>query len=347
MSHHFWKSKILIAFVIGLFSLMMFAETMPLTAQGKAGNENGEPNQAAEKNQSVPASAVNNEEATAPPAQLKTEEAHSQPTVKEKVAAAPKEKKKKKFPWLLAIAATLLVGAAVYFIIAANKKYTLTTTVGTGVSGEPAAGSAKHKKGSVVNYNYSATNGYTDLVVTLDGAVVAASGTVKMDKNHTLSATAVQSFILTVTKNVGVNGTPETGTYTYASGAVVSYSYTLASNYINLVVKLDNVAVAASGTFVMNANHALTASATYDDPNVTYTLVVEFWNGNGAGTPAAGTYTYPKGTIVNYDYYGTTSYPYISVYIDMVDTCFKKLPNHCTGTIVMNQNRSVGVQAGL
>jgi capsular polysaccharide biosynthesis protein len=355
MNSYFWKSKILIVFVIILFSSMMFAEAMPsmagsdsrLTAQGKEDNEKGESNKVAEKNQSTPAVTANNEDAMTPSAQLKNEESQPQPTVKEHAIAAPQVKKKKKFPWLLVAAVTLVIGAAVYYFVVINKKYSLTTTVGTGVNGTPVTGSAKYKKKSVVNYNYSTASGYTSLVVTLDGTPVAASGTVTMDQNHTLSATATESFVLTVSKNTGVTGTPVSGSYTYASGTVINYSYALASNYINLVVKLDNVAVAASGTFVMDKNRALTASATYTDPNVTYKLVVTFWNSNGTGTPAAGTYYYPNGTTVNYDYYGTASYPYVSVYIDMVDTCFKKLPSHCTGTIVMDKDRSVGVQAGL
>jgi len=352
MSTHFWKSKILIAVVIGLFSLMMVAETMPSTkdsssrrtAQGNGRNGSEELNQAAAEPQPTPTAAASKEETAKG---MKNAESHSQPTVREYAAPKPPLKKKKRFPWLLAVAATLVVGAAIYYFVMLNKKYTLTTTVGTGVSGTPAAGSVKYKKKTVVNYNYAAADGYTNLVVTLDGAPVAASGTVTMDKDHTLSASATQTYVLAVAKYIGVNGTPDTGMYTYASGTVINYNYVLASNYINLVVKLDDAAVAASGTFVMNGNHAMTANATYNGPNVTYTLTVEFWNGHGTGTPAAGTYSYPSGTIVNYDYYGTASYPYVSVYIDMVDTCFQKLPTHCTGTILMNKNRSVGVQGGL
>jgi flagellar basal body-associated protein FliL len=352
MNSHFWKSKILVAIVIGLFSLMMFAEAIPSTAgsssrqmaQGKGQNQNRELNRTAVKSQSTQAVAADKEEMAEG---VKNAESQPQPTVKEHASTAPQVKKKKKFPWLLAIAALLVVGAAVYYFVVINKKYTLTTTVGTGVNGTPATGSVKYKRKSVVNYNYSPASGYTNLVVTLDGAAVAASGTLTMDKDHTLSATATESFVLTVAKNAGVNGTPETGTYTYASGASVSYNYSLASNYIDLVVKIDNAVATASGTIVMSGNHTLNASATFEDPNATYTLVVTFWNNYATGSPAQGTYHYSKGTIVNYDYYGTASYPYVSVYIDMVDTCFKKLPTHCTGTIVMDKDRSVGVQGGL
>jgi hypothetical protein len=340
MRTNFCKSKIIVVVVLVLFGSMLVAETTPAssdssrrrTAPGQGTNESNGLNQA---------SATGAE----PAAGVKSAGSNAQPAAREYAAQKP-EKKKKKFPWLFAVA-TLVVGVVIYYFVVLNKKYTLTTTVGAGVSGTPETGSVKYKKKTAVNYSYAAASGYANLAVTLDGAPVAASGTVTMDKDHALSASATQTYVLAVAKYMGVNGTPDTGMYTYASGTVVNYNYVLASNYSNLAVKLDGAAVAGSGTFAMNGNHALTANATFNDPNTTYTLVVQFWNGNGTGTPAAGTYTYPKGTIVNYDYYGTSTYPYISVYIDGVDTCFKKLPTHCTGTIVMDTNRIVGVQAGL
>ena len=339
MKKHFIKSKILVVFVVALFSLMMFAEAMPLTAgadsrfiaQGKEESGNGASSQTAGKNQSAPA------------AQLENEGANSFPTVKEKVAAAPKEKKKKKFPWLLAVAGALLVGVAVYFIVVANKKYTLTTTVGTGVSGEPAAGSVKYKKGSVVNYSYSVASGYTDLVVTLDGTAVAASGTVKMDKNHTLSATAKQSFVLTVTKSNGVSGLPETGTYTYGSGAVVNYSYGQNSGYSNLAVKLDNVAVSASGTVTMNSDHALTASAT--STKLYKLTVAAFSTGYRiiSWNPAQGVYYFYEGTQINWSYTGNpTSGPLVD--INGVTVCSNYTPGStCSGSFILNVDTVITV----
>ena len=38
----------------------------------------------------------------------------------------------------------------------------------------------------------------SDLSVTLDGAAVAASGSVTMNANHTLAASATKTFVLTV-----------------------------------------------------------------------------------------------------------------------------------------------------
>jgi hypothetical protein len=103
-------------------------------------------------------------------------------------------------------------------------------------------------------------SGYSDLSVTLDGAAVAASGTVTMNANHTLAASASKTYVLTVNRGEHVTGTPASGTYNYVSGANVNYSYAPASGYSGLEVKIDNVAAAASGTIAMNTNHTLAAN---------------------------------------------------------------------------------------
>jgi len=109
-------------------------------------------------------------------------------------------KAKKKFPWLLAAAGAVVVGLVLYFTVFKDKKNDpapgnqLTVTLGTGVSGTPAAGTSHHDPGAVVNYSYSAQPNYKKLRVTLDGAEVAASGTVTMNGAHTLSASAVEGI---------------------------------------------------------------------------------------------------------------------------------------------------------
>jgi hypothetical protein len=144
--------------------------------------------------------------------------------------------------------------------VSATQEYTLTVTVGEGVTGTPVAGTSTYKKDTAVNYNYSLKSGYSKLSVTLDGAPIAASGTVTMNADHTLAASATKTFILTVSKGAHVNGTPASGTYTHASGTNVPYSYSPASGYSNLEVKLDNVLVANAGTIAMDTNHTLTAN---------------------------------------------------------------------------------------
>ena len=218
----------------------------------------------------------------------------------------------------------------------------MTTSVGAGVNGAPATGAVKYEKGSMVSYNYSLASGYSDLAVTLDGTQVAASGTVTMDTDHSLSATAVVvpvvvNYVLTVAKNAGVSGTPETGAYTYAQGTTVNYSYTAATGYTDLAVKLDNAAIAASGTFSMNANHSLTATAVQAPVGEHYTLTITTSAGV-EGTPAAGVYTYTTITLVNYSYTAASGYANLVVKLNNV-------PVAASGLLIMKENLNLSVTA--
>ena len=73
-----------------------------------------------------------------------------------------------------------------------NGQYTLTVTVSSGVSGTPTTGAYSYAENSVVNYSYSLQAGYTNLVVTLDGMPMAATGVVTVTGNHVLSVSAEQ-----------------------------------------------------------------------------------------------------------------------------------------------------------
>jgi tetratricopeptide (TPR) repeat protein len=187
----------------------------------------------------------------------------------------PGKKPKKKFPVLIVLAAAAAVAAVVLLLAQKKKKeYTLTVTRGDGVDGTPASGSSTYAEGSRVNYDYSLQTGYANLVVTLDGAAVSSSGTITMDGNHTLTASAARlgQYTLTVTKGEGVAGTPDSGTHTYNDGDTVNYSYTPQSGYTDLVVQLDGETVASSGVITMDAAHTLTASASAAaGPSVTIT----------------------------------------------------------------------------
>jgi hypothetical protein len=179
----------------------------------------------------------------------------------EREESTPAIKKGKKFPWLIVALVAVAGGAAVYFLVINKKKnYTLTVTVGEGVTGTPAAGASTNKKGTVVSYNYSLQSGYSNLSVTLDGAAVPASGTLTMNANHTLAASSTKTFVLTVSKGAHVNGTPASGIFSYARGTNIPYSYAPESGYSNLEVKIDNIAAANAGTIAMDANHTLTAN---------------------------------------------------------------------------------------
>jgi formylglycine-generating enzyme required for sulfatase activity len=71
--------------------------------------------------------------------------------------------------------------------ISASEEYTLTVNLGAGTTGTPAA-TASYPRDQVVDYNYAAKPGFGTLQVRLDNAVVAASGSVTMGTDHTLTA---------------------------------------------------------------------------------------------------------------------------------------------------------------
>jgi len=68
--------------------------------------------------------------------------------------------------------------------------YTLTVSVGEGVTGNPTSGTNSYSEGQSVSYSYSLISGYMNLVVTLDDQQVDPTGTITMDRNHTLNASA-------------------------------------------------------------------------------------------------------------------------------------------------------------
>lgn len=115
----------------------------------------------------------------------------------EQEESEPVVKKGKKFPWLIVGAVVVIGAAAVYFLVL-NKKFALTVNLGEGCTGTPAE-TAKFKKNAVVNYSYSTEAGYGDLQVKLDGVAVAASGSVTMDKVHTLDVSATYGAVVNIT----------------------------------------------------------------------------------------------------------------------------------------------------
>jgi len=253
--------------------------------------------------------------------------------VVEKSTGKDQKANKRHFPWLLVGAGVVLAAAAAYyFLVYQKKEFTLTVVLGDGVTGSPDAGETKYKRGSNVNYSYSLSPGYRNLKVTLDGAEVAASGTIAMKKNHRLEAVAVKEVELTVTIDAGVNGTPVSGTYTYLTGDLVTYSYSLKTGFTNLEVKLDGAAVSPGGTITMNTDHTLTAS-TVGQRKLTVTR-----SAGVNGTPGTGTFSYTNGTVVNYSYTAKLGYYYFVVYLDGT-------PVVPIGSITMNADHTLVANA--
>src|SRR5688500_16144171 len=71
---------------------------------------------------------------------------------------------------------------------AAGPLFTLTVVTTDGVGGTPQRGTISSPEGESVNYEFSLRAGFKDLAVVIDGAQVPHSGTVTMDKDHTLYA---------------------------------------------------------------------------------------------------------------------------------------------------------------
>ncbi|HLP62786.1 MAG TPA: Ig-like domain-containing protein [Candidatus Deferrimicrobium sp.] len=149
--------------------------------------------------------------------------------------------------------------------VSASKQYVLVITKGEGVIGTPGDGTVNCKDGDMVYYSYTVQDGYRELSVILDGSLIADSGTILMNGNHTLNATAYKEYTLTVTRGIGVTGQPDTGYHKYKEGDIITYNYSLQSGYKNLAAKLDGSTVAATGNVVMNTNHILMATTSADD----------------------------------------------------------------------------------
>jgi hypothetical protein len=64
----------------------------------------------------------------------------------------------------------------------------LTVRLSEGVSGAPAPGTYTYTEGETVSYFYTLMEGYRNMVVTLDGAEVPASGMINVCGNQTLEA---------------------------------------------------------------------------------------------------------------------------------------------------------------
>jgi hypothetical protein len=171
--------------------------------------------------------------AKGPDAAVSSAESSQGPGMLEKEGRPTPQVKKGKFPWLLAAAGVVVVGVAVYFLFIKKPNYALTVTVGAGAQGTPAAGTYTYKKGTAVAYDFTAQGGYQGLAVTLDGADIAASGSVIMDKDHTLAVSSKEGLHETFTTTAapgwvsyhGANWSVTGGFYRCVAGATNDWEY--------------------------------------------------------------------------------------------------------------------------
>lgn len=71
-------------------------------------------------------------------------------------------------------------------------KKTLTVQLEAGVTGQPDAGNHSYDLNTSVPYSYSASTGYENLQVKINGSQVSNSGTIVMSTDHILNASAVR-----------------------------------------------------------------------------------------------------------------------------------------------------------
>lgn len=117
--------------------------------------------------------------------------------------------KGKKISPLLVVGGAIVVAFVIYKLLPKHK--TLTVTLDEGVEGNPGSGTHEYKKGERVTYSYRSTSGYSNLKVLLDGNQVASSGTIEMNRDHTLRATASENEVHFITDRDDIE-VPEGGT---------------------------------------------------------------------------------------------------------------------------------------
>ena len=248
---------------------------------------------------------------------------------------------------------------------------TLTVIVSAGVSGTPAAGFYTMNVGDLMAYSFTLDAGYEKLTVLLDGTEVAASGTISVSGDHTLKAYADDNgeYTLTVSLGTGVIGAPAAGTYTYAEGTVVTYSYSLADGYTNISPLLDAASATSSGTITMSANHTLSVSAeekyniqgswalseSYDDGS-SFAVTATFSGNYASGTVTdssggSGTYSYDDDTAAFTIIFPDVTYEYSGSFSDgdtMSGTCtrYQSSDNVISGTWTATRS-SVETASGL
>ena len=186
-------------------------------------------------------------------------------------------------------------------------KYKLTIASGEGGSvTEPGEGTFTVDSGRVVPLTATPTLGYRFLKWTGSVGTVAnanaASTTITMSGNYSITANFEQTEVTYYTLTVGVTGSgsasPAAGSHTYAAGTVVSISATPSSgnhfvNWTGNVATVANVN-AASTTITMNGDYSITAN--FEQTSITYYTLTMAATAGGSISPAVGQHSYAAGT---------------------------------------------------
>jgi hypothetical protein len=154
--------------------------------------------------------------------------------------------------------------------------YTLTVSVGEGVTGSPTSGTYSYTEGDTVSYTYNLQSGYINLAITLDGNPVASSGTINMLKDRILNATAEKS----PTPQYDIRGTWNI-TIKYPSDVANHKTFIFSGNLNQGTLQVDFPAVQGPYT-VTNSNVSFSYSYVDGDSglNVTHSFTGSFTSAN-------------------------------------------------------------------
>ncbi|MGI6595697.1 MAG: InlB B-repeat-containing protein [Candidatus Ratteibacteria bacterium] len=160
-------------------------------------------------------------------------------------------------------------------------------------------------------YYFVNWTGDTDKIVNVN----AASTTITMDGNYTITANFVQdnTHSLTVSTSTGGNvETPGLGVYYYNNGTEVNIKAVASAGYhfvkwtgnTGTIVNVDS----AETKITMNGNYNITATFAKN----THTLTISSGTGGSISTPGAGTYQYDYGTVVPIKAVANTGYHFVA-----------------------------------
>jgi alpha-tubulin suppressor-like RCC1 family protein len=178
----------------------------------------------------------------------------------------------------------------------------ISSTAGGNVT-TPGEGTFTYDAGTVVNLVATPTAGYrfvnwTGNVGTIAN-VTAASTTITMNGNYSITANFVAVYNLTISTTAGGTvTTPGVGTFIRDAGTVVNLVATPAAgyrfdNWTGDVGTIANVSAAATN-ITMNGNYSITANFVRQ-----YNLTITSTAGGTVTTSGVGNFTYDVGTVVN------------------------------------------------
>ncbi len=217
--------------------------------------------------------------------------------------------------------------------------FTLTMAVSGNGTTSPSAGEHTYPEGTVVDITAIPGEGWQ--FVSWTGSVAnpdAASTTVTMDKNKTVTANFSPVGVTTYTLTMAVNGngttSPSAGEHSYAEGTVVDITATpdegwQFNNWTGDVANPNS----ASTTVTMDKNKTVTAN--FSQVGVTtYTLTIGV-SGNGTTDPPAGEYIYAEGTVVAITATPDEGWQFDSWTGEVAN------PNAASTTVTMDKNKTV------